>query len=162
VTGVHGRIDMYLGSCREPRECRTLPNVSPVPSSPVARPKPDPRRNPTSTRQVVVTRSVKAAPSASVDHWSMVLFYAIGVGALALVVFFFLALLGVGLYGQLVWTFTQWDLASVRSAVVKPWAHFTLLMVFLSGTVIGIWFFGGYAWKNLKVRSSNAATRARR
>jgi hypothetical protein len=92
----------------------------------------------------------------------MVLFYAIGVGALALMVFFFLALLGVGLYGQLVWTFTQWDLASVRSAVVKPWAHFTLLMVFLSGTVMGIWFFGGFAWKNLKVRSSNAATRARR
>jgi len=93
----------------------------------------------------------------------MVLFYAMGVGVLALVAFFFVALMCVGLYGQLVWTFTQWDLSSVRSAAVKPWAHFTLWMVFLSGTLVGIWFFGGYAWKNLNTRRlSNAATRARR
>jgi hypothetical protein len=93
----------------------------------------------------------------------MVLFYAMGVGMLALAAFFFVVLMGIGLYGQLVWTFTQWDLSSVRSAAVKPWAHFTLWMVFLGGTLVGIWFFGGYAWKNLNVRRmSNAATRARR
>lgn len=92
----------------------------------------------------------------------MVLFYAMGVGVLALAGLFFLALLAIGLYGQFVWTFTHWDLSSVRSAVVKPWAHFTLWAVFLGGTGVGIWFFGGYGWKNLNVRLSNAATRARR
>jgi hypothetical protein len=92
----------------------------------------------------------------------MVLFYALCVGVLALVGFFFVVLMGVGLYGQLVWTFTQWDLSSVRSAAVKPWAHFTLWVVFLAGTSTGVWFFGGYAWKNLNARMSNAATRARR
>jgi hypothetical protein len=93
----------------------------------------------------------------------MVLFYAMGVGMLALMALFFVALMGIGLYGQLVWSFTQWDLSSVRSAVVKPWAHFTLWMVFFAGTLVGVWFFGGYAWKNLNGRRvRNAATRARR
>jgi len=92
----------------------------------------------------------------------MVAFYAVGVGALALVLLFFVVLAGVGLYGQLVWTFTQWDLSSVRSEVVKPWAQLTLWTVFLSGTAVGIWFFGGYAWRNLNQRRSNAATRRRR
>jgi len=99
--------------------------------------------------------------SASVDHWTMVLFYAIGVGALALIALFFVALVAVGLYGQLVWSFTQWDLSSVRSEMVKPWAQFTLWMVFLFGTCVGVWFFGGYAWQHLNQRMSNAATRRR-
>lgn len=103
-----------------------------------------------------------AQPSASVDHWTMVLFYAMGVGVLALMALFLIALLAIGLYGQFVWTFTQWDLSSIRSAAVKPWAHFTLWMVFAGGTAVGIWFFGGYAWKNLNGRMSNAATRRRR
>jgi len=90
----------------------------------------------------------------------MVLFYATGVGALALVAAFFAALIGAGLYGSFVWAFTQWDLSSVRSAVVRTWAQLTLLAVFLTGTAIGVWFFGGYAWKNLKVRR-NPASRAR-
>jgi hypothetical protein len=93
----------------------------------------------------------------------MVLFYAMGVGVLALAAFFLIVLMGVGLYGQLVWTFTQWDLSSVRSAAVKPWAHFMLWMVFLCGTLVGVWFFSGYAWKSLNARRmSNAATRVRR
>jgi hypothetical protein len=92
----------------------------------------------------------------------MILFYAMGVGALALVILFFVVLLGIGLYGQLIWTFTMWDLSSVRSAAVKPWAHLTLWTVFLSGTGVGVWFFGGFAWKNLDGRLNNAATRGRR
>jgi hypothetical protein len=104
-----------------------------------------------------------AAPQgASVDHWTMVLFYAIGVGTLALVLFFIGSLALIGLYGQFVWAFTQWDLASIKSEAVKPWAQFTLLMVFGFGVLIGIWLFGGYAWKNVKARRANAATRRRR
>ena len=91
----------------------------------------------------------------------MVLVYAIGVGALALMLFFLLSLFAIGVYSQLVWTFTQWDLASVRSAMLRPWAHFTLAIVFLAGTGVGIWFFGGYAWRHLMARRmNNAATRA--
>lgn len=108
-----------------------------------------------------MTRSVPSQ-TAGVDHWTMVLFYAIGVGVLALVVLFLLVLFGIGLYGQFVWTFTQWDLSSIRSAAVKPWAQLTLWTVFLAGTGVGIWFFGGYAWRNINVRISNAATRRRR
>ena len=93
----------------------------------------------------------------------MVLFYAMGVGTLALVVFFILGLALLGLYGQFVWAFTQWDLASIQTEMVKPWVHFTMTMVFAVGTGIGIWLFGGYAWRNLKNRRmANAATRARR
>jgi hypothetical protein len=93
----------------------------------------------------------------------MILFYAIGGGALALGLFFLLALCAIGLYSQFVWTFTMWDLSSVRSAVLRPWANFTLLMVFACGTAVGVWFFSGFAWRHLKGRRLiNAATRARR
>ena len=92
----------------------------------------------------------------------MVLFYAMGVGTLALVVFFIASLALIGLYGQFVWAFTQWDLASVKSELVKPWVHFAMLMVFGSGMLLGIWLFGGYAWKRVKTRRVNAASRARR
>jgi hypothetical protein len=98
----------------------------------------------------------------SVDHWTMVLFYAMGVGALALMVFFVGTLALIGLYGQFVWSFTQWDLSSIKSEAVKPWAQFVLLMVFGIGMLIGIWLFGGYAWKNVKARRVNAAARVRR
>jgi hypothetical protein len=93
----------------------------------------------------------------------MILFYALGGGALALVLFFFLALCVIGLYSQFVWTFTMWDLSSVRSVLLRPSANFTLLMVFACGTGVGAWFFSGYAWRHLKGRRlTNAATRARR
>jgi hypothetical protein len=103
------------------------------------------------------------AVSNSVDHWSMVLFYAMGVGVVALIVLFILTLAVIGLYGQFVWTFTHWDLSSVKSELVQPWAHFAMIMAFSLGTCFGVWFFGGYAWKNLKNRRVvNAASRARR
>lgn len=93
----------------------------------------------------------------------MVLFYAMGAGTLALILFFVLALALIGLYGQFVWTFTHWDLASIQSETVKPWVHFAMIMVFGIGVIVGIWFFGGYAWSHLKNRRMvNAATRARR
>ena len=156
-------MDMHLGSFGHATNCRRLRIVSPVPSSPSVRPKTDPVRTGAVARKVVVTRSPQSVQAgASVDHWTMVLFYAMGVGALALMALFFLALLAVGLYGQFVWSFTQWDLSSIRSAAVKPWAHFTLWAVFAAGTGVGVWFFGGYAWKNLNVRISNAATRRQR
>jgi hypothetical protein len=114
-------------------------------------------------QRIVVTR-VPSSPktTAGVDHWTMVLFYAMGVGALALVVLFFVVLFVIGLYGQFVWTFSMWDLSSVRSAAVRPWAHLTLWAVFLGGTGLGVWFFGGYAWRNMNGRLTNAASRARR
>jgi hypothetical protein len=92
----------------------------------------------------------------------MVLFFAMGVGTLALIVFFIGTLALIGLYGQFVWSFTQWDLASIQSDAVKPWAQFALVMVFGCGMLVGIWLFGGYAWKNVKARRANAATRRRR
>jgi len=156
-------MDIHLGSYGERLECRRLRDVSPVPSSPSARPSRGSAGKASPDRQAVAKRASQTVQgNASVDHWTMVLFYALCVGVLALVGFFFVVLMGVGLYGQLVWTFTQWDLSSVRSAAVKPWAHFTLWVVFLAGTSTGVWFFGGYAWKNLNARMSNAATRARR
>jgi len=93
----------------------------------------------------------------------MVLFYAMGVGVLALILFFILSLALIGLYGQFVWSFTHWDMASIESEAVKPWAHFAMLVVFGAGMIVGIWFFGGFAWRHLKNRRLvNAATRARR
>ena len=141
---------------------RRLDYVSTAPSSPSVRKIDTTRGKPSSLGRASNGSPVGAGQSTSVDHWTMVLFYAMGVGALALAGLFFFALLGIGLYGQFIWTFTHWDLSSVRSEVVRPWAQFTLWAVFLGGTGVGIWFFGGYGWKNLNVRFGNAASRARR
>jgi hypothetical protein len=93
----------------------------------------------------------------------MILFYALGGGALALILFFLLALCVIGLYSQFIWTFTMLDLSSVHSALLRPWANFTLFGVFGFGTGVGLWFFSGYAWRHLKGRRLvNAATRTRR
>ena len=97
------------------------------------------------------TGQVNSAPSAgAIDHWSIVLLYSIGFGAVAVAALMFTVLIGVWMYGQFIWTFTHWDLANVRLAPFKPVAYGLVAATFVGGTGFGLWCFSGAAWKNRK------------
>jgi hypothetical protein len=95
-------------------------------------------------------------PSTSgIDHWSIVLFYSMGIGVMAVSILLFLVLMAVWLYGQFVWTFTRWDLANVRLTPYKSLAYLILGATFAAGTGVGLWCFSGAAWR-LRQRQSAA------
>jgi hypothetical protein len=96
----------------------------------------------------------------AIDHWSVVLFYSMGFGVIAVVILFFLVLLLVWMYAQFVWSFTQWDMANVRLTPFKSLAYLILTGTFVGGTCVGLWCFSGAAWQNRKpVRASSTSSR---
>jgi len=96
----------------------------------------------------------------AIDHWSVVLFYSMGFGVIAVVILFFLILLLVWMYGQFVWTFTQWDMANVRLTPFKSLAYLILTGTFVGGTCVGLWCFSGAAWRDHKPgRASSSSAR---
>jgi hypothetical protein len=105
-------------------------------------------------------RAPSSQPSASgaIDHWSIVLFYSMGFGVIAVIILLFSVLLLVWLYGQFVWSFTQWDMANVRLTPFKSLAYLILAGTFLGGTCVGLWCFSGAAWRK-PARTSVASAR---
>jgi hypothetical protein len=87
-----------------------------------------------------------------------VLFYSMGFGVIAVIVLLFSVLLLVWLYGQFVWSFTQWDMANVSLTPFKSLAYLILAGIFLGGTGVGLWCFSGTAWRK-PARSSQSTTR---
>jgi hypothetical protein len=82
-----------------------------------------------------------------------VLFYSMGFGAIAVGILFFAVLVMVFLYGQLIWSFTQWDLSSVRLTPFKSLAYLILIGTFVGGTCVGLWCFSGAAWRQRAAQS---------
>jgi ABC-type sugar transport system permease subunit len=91
-----------------------------------------------------------------------VLLYSMGIGTIAVAALLFLVLMVVCLYGQLVWSFTHWDLADVRLTPFKPLAYFLLAGTFIGGTCVGLWCFSGAAWKKSSSVRSGAVRRGTR
>lgn len=88
------------------------------------------------------------------------LFYSLGFGMTAVGILLFAVLLIVSLYGQFIWTFTQWDMANVRLTPFKSLAYLILAGTFVGGTCVGLWCFSGAAWRNRKpVRAASSSAR---
>jgi hypothetical protein len=123
------------------------------------------RSRPTSTTGSAVRPtkpSVGQLPaSGAVDHWSAILFYSMGFGTIAVGILLFAVLLAVSLYGQFLWTFTQWDGSSIRLTPFKSLAYFIILGTFVGGMCVGLWCFSGAAWRNRKATRSSTARRTR-
>ncbi len=116
-----------------------------------------PARPASSGAQPRVTRGSSQTPaSVAVDHWTYVFIYSMGIGTLAVAALLFTVLIAVWLYGQFVWSFTQWDLADVRLAPFKPLAYLLIAGAFLGGTCAGLWVFSGAAWKNQRSQTTAA------
>src|SRR6476661_5326829 len=72
----------------------------------------------------------------AVDHWSVILFYSMGFGAIAVAILLFAVLVAVWFYGQFIWSFTQWDLANVRLTPFKSLAQLIIVATFVGGTCV--------------------------
>ena len=64
------------------------------------------------------------------DHWSIVLFYAMSFGIVSVIVTSLIGLILVGTYAELIWAFTHWSLMSVPMDVVESWAGFAAIVIF--------------------------------
>jgi hypothetical protein len=98
----------------------------------------------------------------AVDHWSVILFYSMGFGAIAVGILLFAVLVAVWFYGQFIWSFTQWDLANVRLTPFKSLAQLIVVATFLGGTCVGLWCFSGAAWRNRKPGRASTSRRTAR
>ena len=97
----------------------------------------------------------------AVDHWSVILFYSMGFGAIAVAILLFAVLVAVWFYGQFIWSFTQWDLANVRLTPFKSLAQLIIVATFVGGTCVGLWCFSGAAWRNRKPGRVGSSTSRR-
>ena len=107
-------------------------------------------------------RSSTPTASGAVDHWSAILFYSLGFGAIAVGILLFAVLLSVALYGQFVWAFTQWDGASIRLTPFKSLAYLIITVTFIVGMCVGLWCFSGAAWRRQTTSGSTAPRRRAR
>lgn len=77
----------------------------------------------------------------------MVLFESLGFGMLAVLITLSVVLLAVGIYVQIIWPLTDWDLTSVSLQPYESLASTLLLSIFAFGSGLGFWFVSGAAWK---------------
>lgn len=91
-----------------------------------------------------------AANSASREPWkelALLLFGSAGAGIMAVILLLSAVLVVVGLYVQLIWPLTDWDLVSVSMEQYNSAAKAILIGVFLGGFSAGFWCISGNAWK---------------
>ena len=77
----------------------------------------------------------------------MVLFESFGFGMLAILITLSVVLLAVGIYVQVIWPLTDWDLVNVSLTPYGSLASTILLAIFAFGSGLGFWFVSGAAWK---------------
>jgi len=93
----------------------------------------------------------------------MILFESMGVGVTLVLLVLAGVLLLVGVYVQVVWPLTGWDLVSVKFEDYESLATMFLTTVFIFGFFAGYWYISGSASKQIKTRvPQNALPRSRR
>jgi len=68
----------------------------------------------------------------------------------------------VGGYVLIIWPLTFWDLANLGLEKYISWIHPILWSVFVGGSLVGHWCFGGAAFKSRQRASIPSTTRSRR
>lgn len=98
-------------------------------------------------------------------EWAMVLFESAAVGMMAVVLLLAAVLIVVGIYVQVIWPLTDWDLVTVSLEPYNSAITAVLTGVFVGGFAAGYWCISGEAWKKLPHPTGmlpKAAARARR
>lgn len=80
----------------------------------------------------------------------MLLFESAGVGMMSVILVLALVLLAVGIYVQLIWPLTDWDLVTVATQQYNSTVSALLTTIFVIGFFAGFWFISGAAWKRMK------------
>ena len=79
----------------------------------------------------------------------MIILESIGVGMMSVTLLLATVLLVVGIYVQVVWPLTDWDLVNVSLEPYNSTITAVLTGVFIGGTAAGYWCISGNAWKRL-------------
>ena len=77
----------------------------------------------------------------------MILFESLSFGMLAVFLVLAAVLLLVGVYAQIVWPLTDWDLVGFDLDTYLPLVNTALLAIFAFGSSLGFWFVSGSAFK---------------
>ncbi len=105
----------------------------------------------TPPRKTAVRSAAKpAAAQGPWKEWLMVLFESAGVGMMAVILLLAVVLVAVGLYVQVIWPLTDWDLVSVSLEQYNSAVTAVLTGVFIGGFLAGYWCISGDAWKRLR------------
>lgn len=95
----------------------------------------------------------------------MLLFQSLAVGMMSVIAVLALVLVMVGIYVQVIWPLTDWDLGTGSIEQYSSMATAVLTLVFIFGFGAGYWFISGGAWKAAKPKAGmpqRAVARARR
>ena len=95
----------------------------------------------------------------------MIVLESIGVGMMAVILLLAAVLVMVGIYVQVIWPLTDWDLVGVSLEPYNSAITAVLTGVFIGGFAAGYWCISGNAWKRLPRPSGvlpRAVVRARR
>jgi hypothetical protein len=92
----------------------------------------------------------KAAEPSPLKYWALIAFESMGAGALAITLAFAVVLVAVGIYVQIIWPLTDWDLVSVSLDPYYSQIVVAIVFIFLTGTAVGFWFVSGAAWQTRK------------
>ncbi|HVO81638.1 MAG TPA: hypothetical protein VMT28_12965 [Terriglobales bacterium] len=86
-------------------------------------------------------------------YWTMIVFESLGVGALVIMLVLAAVLVLVGVYVQIVWPLTDWDMVSVSLEPYRSLITTSLFSIFLAASAAGFWFISGAAWRTVKPTS---------
>lgn len=95
----------------------------------------------------------------------MLLFQSLAVGMMSVIAVLALVLVMVGIYVQVIWPLTDWDLGTGSIEQYSSMATTVLTLVFIFGFGAGYWFISGGAWKTAKPKAGmpqRAVARSRR
>jgi hypothetical protein len=101
-------------------------------------------------RKTAIRPVQSAAEDSELKRWAMLLFESAGVGMMSVILILALVLLAVGVYVQLIWPLTDWDLVTVAPVQYNSTVSAVLTTIFVIGFFAGFWFISGAAWKRIK------------
>ncbi len=113
----------------------------------------------------ILTAAKSATAEDSLKQFGIVLLESLGAGAVAVVLVLAAVLVIVGIYVQVIWPLTDWDLVNVSLEEYRSLATAVLTLVFIAGFAAGYWCISGAAWKPVRPRaipSQKAVARPRR
>jgi hypothetical protein len=102
------------------------------------------------------TPSAQAAQS-GFQEWVLVLLESLGVGIFLVILLLAAVLLVIGLYVQVVWPLTDWDLVNVSLEQYQSLIELVLVTVFTFGFFGGYYCISGAAWKKIKPKTEAPA-----
>ncbi len=100
-------------------------------------------------RKTAVRPATKPAPQDPWKELAMVVLQSVGFGMMAVVLLLAAVLVMVGIYVQVIWPLTDWDLVNVSLEPYNSAITAVLTGVFIGGFAAGYWCISGNAWKRL-------------